>query len=99
MGTVTAGLARFYHEIAGVGLVFPRESSLGWTPLDPPNERRDPPSLVARIVPPLANYCFYGLWASSWGRSAFNCSLTVFLTRLRVTAKPGACSLLWDEVE
>ena len=32
MGTVTAGLARFYHEIAGVGLVFPRESSLGWTP-------------------------------------------------------------------
>jgi hypothetical protein len=23
METVTAGLARFYHEIAGVGLVFP----------------------------------------------------------------------------
>jgi hypothetical protein len=24
METVIAGLARFYHEIAGVGLVFPR---------------------------------------------------------------------------
>src|ERR1700686_1442557 len=29
-----------------------------------------------------------------WGRSAFNCSFIVFLTRLRVTANPGACSAM-----
>jgi hypothetical protein len=34
METVTAGLARFYHEIAGVGLT-------------PPSTPSDPPSLVA----------------------------------------------------
>jgi hypothetical protein len=43
METVTAG-ARFYHEIAGVGLVFPRESSLGWTaPSTPPSKSGTPP--------------------------------------------------------
>jgi hypothetical protein len=55
METVTAGPARFYHEIAGVGLVFPRESSLGWTP-HPPQKAGPPctpPPLVARKVPPL----------------------------------------------
>jgi hypothetical protein len=42
METVTAGPARFYHEIAGVGLVFPRESSLGWTPPTPPGFIQQP---------------------------------------------------------
>jgi hypothetical protein len=43
--TVKAGLSRFYHEIAGVGLVFPRESSLGWTPppSTPPSKSGHPP--------------------------------------------------------
>jgi hypothetical protein len=49
METVTAGLARFYHEIAGVGLVFPRESSLVDPPLPP--QKAGPP-LPSPLVAP-----------------------------------------------
>ena len=47
METVTAGLARFYHEIAGVGLVFPSAVR----PLERVSQPSTPPPWVRSILP------------------------------------------------